>query len=268
MAGSTTPAGRAGGGLTNAEQRGRVKAAFEPFALFLGRLGLTPNGLTLVGFAITAVAAVLAGLQLWLVAGIVVLVGGVFDMFDGTLARATGKVSKLGAFFDSTFDRWGEAITWVGIIAGAIAAANALGAVLAALALSSAFMVSYARARAEGLGFSPGSGLANVGFAPREVRLVVLTIALVLTGLLGGLPAWSSADPTAGLTTAGSLPYLLGVGGIFVLATITVVQRVASVRAQARAAERASGDTPSGGMPGSTPDAGRGAATSMENTSR
>lgn len=241
-----TPAGRSGVGLTNAAQRSRIKAAFEPVALFLGRLGLTPNGLTLVGFAITAVAAVLAGLQLWLVAGIVVFVGGVFDMFDGTLARATGKVSPLGAFFDSTFDRWGEAITWVGVVAGAIAAGNALGAVLAALALSSAFMVSYARARAEGLGFSPGSGLANVGLAPREVRLVVLTVALLLTGLLGGLPAWSSADPTAGLSTAGSVPFLLGVGGIFVLATITVVQRVASVRAQALAAERAA-DAQSGG---------------------
>jgi hypothetical protein len=107
-------------------------------------------------------------------------------------------------------------------------------------------MVSYARARAEGLGFSPGSGLANVGLAPREVRLVILTIALLLTGLLGGLPAWSSADPIVGLTTAGSLPFLLGVGGIFVLATITVVQRVVSVRAQALAAERAS-DAQSGG---------------------
>jgi phosphatidylglycerophosphate synthase len=268
VTGSASPAGRAGGGLTNAEQRGRIKAAFEPLALFLGRLGLTPNGLTLVGFAITAIAALLAGLELWAVAGVVVFVGGVFDMFDGTLARATGKVSKLGAFFDSTFDRWGEAITWVGIVAGAIAAANALGAVLAALALSSAFMVSYTRARAESLGFAPGSGLANVGLAPREVRLVVLAIALILTGLLGGLPAWSSADPTAGLATAGSLPFLLGVGGIFVLATITVVQRVASVRAQALAAERSADDAPSGGTPGSTPDAGRGAGTSMENTPR
>ena len=246
MTGSSTPTGPAGGGLTNAEQRSRIKAAFEPIALFFGRLGLTPNGLTLLGFAITAVAAVLAGFQLWAVAGIVVFVGGVFDMFDGTLARATGKSSKLGAFFDSTFDRWGEAITWVGIIAGAIAASNALGAVLSSLALSSAFMVSYARARAEGLGFAPGSGLANVGFAPREVRLVVLAIALILTGLLGGLPAWSSVDPTAGLATAGSLPFLVGVGGIFVLATITVVQRVASVRAQALAAERAA-DAQSGG---------------------
>ena len=110
---------------------------------------------------------------------------------------------------------------------------------LSILALASAFMVSYARARAEGLGFSPGSGLASVGLAPREIRLVVLTIALILTGILGGVAPWDPADPTAGLATAGNAPFLLGVGAIFVLATITVIQRVASVRAQALAAERA-----------------------------
>ena len=231
------------GSLTSAGQRQAVKRAFEPVALLLGRLGLTPNGLTLVGFGITLVAAVLAGFQLWMVAGVIVMVGGVFDMFDGTLARATGKVGPLGAFFDSTFDRWGEALTWVGVAAGCMAAGNDLAATLSILALASAFMVSYARARAEGLGFSPGSGLASVGVAPREIRLVVLTVALVLTGILGGVAPWDPADPTAGLTTAGNAPFLLGVGAIFVLATITVVQRVANVRAQARAAERTAAST-------------------------
>ncbi len=240
--GGSRPGGANGGrsgSFTSAEQRRAVKGFFEPVALLLGRLGLTPNGLTLLGFGITIVAAILAGVQLWLLAGIVVIVGGIFDMFDGTLARATGKVSSLGAFFDSTFDRWGEAITWVGIAVGCIAAANALAATLSILALSSAFMVSYARARAESLGFSPGSGLASVGLAPREIRLVILTIALLLTGILGGVAPWSAADPTAGLASAGSAPFLLGVGAIFVLATITVVQRVVNVRGQSLAAERA-----------------------------
>lgn len=239
--GTGGPGTKRSGSLTSADQRAAVKRVFEPVALFFGKLGLTPNGLTLLGFAITIGAAVIAGLQLWLVAGIVVIVGGIFDMFDGTLARATGKVSPLGAFFDSTFDRWGEAITWVGIAVGCMAAGNGLAATLSILALSSAFMVSYARARAEGLGYSPGSGLASVGLAPREIRLVILTVALILTGLLGGVAAWSAADPTAGLATAGTAPFLIGVGAIFVLATITVVQRVVNVRGQALAAERAAG---------------------------
>ena len=83
------------------DTRSRIKKVGEPIALFFGRLGLTPDGLTLVGFAITAVGAVLLGLEQWVAGGLVVFVGGVFDMFDGTLARATGRVSKLGAFMDS-----------------------------------------------------------------------------------------------------------------------------------------------------------------------
>ena len=98
--------------------RARVKKAFEPIALGMGRLGLTPDALTLIGFAITVVGAILIAQQLWLLGGVVVLLGGIFDMFDGTLARATGRVSNLGAFMDSVFDRAGEAIVYVGIVIG------------------------------------------------------------------------------------------------------------------------------------------------------
>ena len=85
----------------------------------MGRAGLTPDALTLIGFGITSVGAALLVLQQWTIGGIVVFIGGAFDMFDGTLARATGKVSRLGAFMDSVFDRAGEAIVYIGIIAGA-----------------------------------------------------------------------------------------------------------------------------------------------------
>ena len=84
----------------------------------MGRIGLTPDGLTLIGFAITGVGAVLVGAQQWIIGGIVVFIGGVFDMFDGTLARATGQSSKLGAFMDSTFDKAGEILVFIGCIAG------------------------------------------------------------------------------------------------------------------------------------------------------
>src|SRR5436189_258951 len=82
----------------------------DPIALAMGRAGLTPDALTLIGFGITVVGALLLVVNLWLLGGIVVFLGGAFDMFDGTLARATNQVSKLGAFMDSVFDRWGEAI--------------------------------------------------------------------------------------------------------------------------------------------------------------
>lgn len=206
--------------------RDRVRHLGEPVALLFGRIGLTPNGLTLVGFAITVAGAALAGLELWLAAAVVVFVGGAFDMFDGALARATGRASKVGAFLDSVFDRWGEAIVYVGIIAGCLSAGFNPGVGLAAFAMAAAFLVSYARARAEGLGFATGPGIAAVGLAPREVRLVVLSLGLLGTGLLGGL---ETADGPKALAVA------LGLIGI--LATITVIQRIIHVMQQAAASD-------------------------------
>jgi CDP-diacylglycerol--glycerol-3-phosphate 3-phosphatidyltransferase len=192
--------------------RDRVRGIATPVALALGRAGLTPNALTLIGFGGTVAAAIAAGLQAWTLAGILVLVFGVFDMFDGTLARATGTASKLGAFMDSVFDRWGEGIVYVGIVAGCLAADFDQGAFLAAAALTSAFMVSYARAKSEGLGFSEGTGMAAVGLAPREVRIVILTIGLLWDGLAG--------DPT---------PLAASLALITILATITTLQRITFV---------------------------------------
>jgi CDP-diacylglycerol--glycerol-3-phosphate 3-phosphatidyltransferase len=200
--------------------RDRVRGIATPVALAMGRVGLTPNALTLIGFGGTIVAAIAAGLQAWLPAGVLVLVFGAFDMFDGTLARATGRASKLGAFMDSVFDRWGEGIVYVGIVAGCVAAGFDQGAILSAAAMTSAFMVSYARAKSEGLGFTEGSGMAAVGLAPREVRLVILTVGLLWTGL-------------AGTTT----PLAASLGLIAILATITVIQRVIHVINQNRQQE-------------------------------
>ena len=171
------------GSFVSPELRTRVRGLAEPIGRGLARLGLSPNALTLIGFGIAVLAAVAAGAGTWLVAGLLVIFGGVFDMFDGMVARATGKVSKAGAFIDSTFDRWGEAVVYVGIVWGAIDLGTQRTPILAAAAMASAFMVSYTRARAESLGFAPGTGMANVGLAPREVRLVVLTVGVMLAGV-------------------------------------------------------------------------------------
>jgi CDP-diacylglycerol--glycerol-3-phosphate 3-phosphatidyltransferase len=203
-------------------ERDRIKRTFEPIALAMGRAGLTPDALTLIGFAITIGGAVLLGLQAWLVGGIVVFVGGVFDMFDGTLARATGQAGPRGAFMDSVFDRWGEAIVYVGIAAGAVAAGLEVGAVLATAAMAAAFMVSYARSRSDGLGFTAGTGMAAVGLAPREIRLVILSAGLIIAGIVG---------VTAELQ-GGSLVLAATLGLIAILGTITVIQRIVHVRGQ------------------------------------
>jgi phosphatidylglycerophosphate synthase len=206
-----------------------------PIAVGLGRLGLSPNALTVIGFLIAVVAAAAAAAQAWLPAGLLVIFGGVFDLFDGALARATGKVSKLGAFMDSTFDRWGEGVVYVGITWGALDMGISLPVVLSALAMSSAFMVSYTRAKSESLGFAPGKGMANVGLAPREVRLVILTIGLVAAGLLPGLPQdTGSAGAMAYPPSALALDAALGL--IAVLATITTIQRIVATVGQANRA--------------------------------
>jgi CDP-diacylglycerol--glycerol-3-phosphate 3-phosphatidyltransferase len=200
------------------ESRGRIKRIFEPIALGMGRLGLTPNALTLIGFAITAAGAVLVGVQAWIVGGIVVFVGGVFDMFDGTLARATGQSSKFGAFMDSTFDKAGEILVFLGCLY-ALANSNvgSVPVLVAAAAMGAAIMVSYTRAKSDALGYSSGMGLAAVGVMPREIRLVIISLGIVLTGTSIGIS---------------SLEFALGV--ILVGSVITVIQRILHVRGQAR----------------------------------
>lgn len=214
------------GSFVSPELRTRVRGMAEPVGRGLARLGLTPNMLTLIGFGIAVLAAVAAALQAWFVAGLLVIFGGIFDMFDGLVARATGKVSTAGAFMDSTFDRWGEAVVYVGIVYGCVAAGFDLGAVLAAAAMAAAFMVSYTRARAESLGFAPPAGMAAVGFAPREVRLVILTVGLVLVGLTG-FPLVAEVAGTGEPTSSPSGVILaIALGLLAILATITTIQRI------------------------------------------
>ena len=201
------------------ESRGRIKKVFEPIALAMGRVGLTPNGLTLIGFGISIVGAALLVAQLWVLGGIVVFIGGAFDMFDGTLARATGKVSAFGAFMDSVFDRWGEAIVYLGIAWGGVLAGEDTVAILATAALGAAFMVSYTRAKSEGLGFSPGIGMAAIGVMPREIRLIVLSLGLIVAGA------------TANLTILSAALAIIAVGAV-----ITVIQRILQTRSQADSA--------------------------------
>ena len=219
------------GSLVSPETRARVRGLMTPIAVGLGRLGLTPNGLTLIGFGSAIIAAGFAVAQLWLPAGLLCVFGGVFDLFDGALARATNKAGPLGAFMDSTFDRWGEAILYIGVVWGAMTLGLDLAVVLAAAAMGSAFMVSYTRAKSESLGFAPGTGMANVGLAPREIRIVILTIGLVLAGLL---PA--TADGAA--TPPNVIALELALGLIAVLATITTIQRIVVTWNQARPPEQ------------------------------
>jgi len=226
------------GSVVSPELRARVRGMALPVALAFGRLGLTPNALTVLGFGISIVAAFAAAQQAWIAAGLLVIFGGVFDLFDGALARATNRVSRLGAFHDSVFDRAGEAVLYLGIAigcleGGGIAPMFTIGAVLAAAAMGASFMVSYTRAKSESLGFTPGTGMANVGVAPREVRLVLLTIGLILTGSFGGVQQHSPLLDLLEAPWFGGRPILAAaLALITILATITTIQRIIHVTRQ------------------------------------
>lgn len=221
------------GSIVSPELRARVRGVATPIAVGFGRLGLTPNHLTLIGFGIAVVAAAAAWQESWLAAGVLVLVGGVFDLFDGALARATGRTSRLGAFMDSVADRAGEGVVYVGIIAGCLWSGLREGVVLGAAAMAAAFLVSYVRAKSESLGFTSGTGMAAVGVAPREMRIVILALGLVLVGQgpVNLVPPAGSNCIESCIQSSGMI--LLGaLGLITVLATVTTVQRIVHVMRQ------------------------------------
>lgn len=219
--------------------RVRVRSSIEtPVARTFGRLGLTPNGLTLIGFGIALLAAACAATQGWILAGPIVAFGAIFDLFDGALARATNKTSNVGAFLDSVFDRAGEAVVYIGIAIGLMKAGEPtldipFGVSVTVSAMAAAFMVSYTRAKSESLGFSAGKGMANVGLAPREIRVVILAIGLTAAGMTSS----TIADYPAGVIPPTPLwwTFLIGsVALIAVLATITTIQRILFVYRQSK----------------------------------
>jgi CDP-diacylglycerol---glycerol-3-phosphate 3-phosphatidyltransferase len=151
------------------------RGAVQPLALALARAGIQANWLTYLGFALNVVVAILVS-QGWLgVGGAMFLIVNALDFLDGAVARAAGTAGAFGAFLDSVLDRYSEAVVFVGLIVWYARDGDTLAVVVSALALSGSFMVSYCRARAEGLGLD-----CEVGLLQRPERIVVLGIGLML----------------------------------------------------------------------------------------
>ncbi|HEV7216029.1 MAG TPA: CDP-alcohol phosphatidyltransferase family protein [Chloroflexota bacterium] len=150
----------------------------------LVRFGITPNMVTIVGLLLSGVTAlVLAGGQ-FVAGGLLVLFSGAFDMLDGGLARASGGGSKFGAFFDSTLDRLSEGVIYLGLLYWFTVTQRPLLAVLIYLVVLGSLLISYSRARAEGLGLE-----CKVGLLARPERVILLGLALVVDGAgLAALP--------------------------------------------------------------------------------
>ena len=137
----------------------------------LGAAGVNPNVLTVLGFVVTLLAALAFGVGWfrWAAAGI--FLSGFLDMLDGQVARRANRVTPFGAFLDSTLDRYSDIMLYLGLVTYYATIGRFFYVVLAAIAMSSSFMVSYARARAEALIPS-----CKVGFMERPERLVLLIL--------------------------------------------------------------------------------------------
>jgi CDP-diacylglycerol--glycerol-3-phosphate 3-phosphatidyltransferase len=135
---------------------------------------LTPNKISLTGFALNVVAAVLVTQRLFFLAGIAFIVGSVMDMLDGRYSRMSGKGTPFGAFLDSTLDRIEEGVVLTAVAAYFAARGDELATGATVLTVVGSYMVSYTRARAEALGVE-----CKVGVATRPVRVVILSAGLV-----------------------------------------------------------------------------------------
>lgn len=136
---------------------------------------VTPNMLTVMGLLLNLVTAAVIAAGHAGIGGGLLLVAGIFDMFDGALARVTGKASAFGAFFDSTLDRIAEAGIGLGLLWYYNAHHNGPGATLLYLVVIGSLMISYARARAEGLNIE-----CKVGLMARPERVIALAVGLML----------------------------------------------------------------------------------------
>ena len=140
-------------------------------------IGIGPNVATLLGVAIAGVGAYFASQGEFLIAGIIVLVGSAFDLVDGGLARKAGVVSSRGALLDSVLDRVSESLIFLGLIFYYTNpdAMNQTNSVLTLIALTGSLMISYVRARAEGLGLH-----GKAGFMTRPERVAIVSVMLII----------------------------------------------------------------------------------------
>jgi len=172
-------------------------SVIQPIALFLAKLGLTPNTVTVLGFLMTAAVAVVLATGRTQLAGVLLIGTLAFDAVDGTLARLMGTASRFGAFLDSTLDRWAEVVLYGALVWLFLENGQDTGVLLAVAAMATSLMVSCTRDRAEGAGFQCKEGLLT-----RFER-----VAILIAGLIFNQIVWALAI-------------------IAILAGITAVQRI------------------------------------------
>jgi CDP-diacylglycerol--glycerol-3-phosphate 3-phosphatidyltransferase len=186
------------------EVQERARRVLDPLVGFLVRHRVSPLLLTALGFLLSVAAALAVWRDALPVAGLLLLAGGLADTLDGPVARATGSASKFGAFIDSTIDRYSEIAVFVALAWRLRFDVALVGVVVAVVG---SLMVSYTRARAEGLGEE-----CRVGLLERPERLVILILAL--------MAGWKAT--------------VVAIWVLAVLANLTAVQRIVHVARRTR----------------------------------
>lgn len=167
--------------------RGPMYRITGPLIRWMIRVGIHPNAVTTAGFVVTLAAGYFFHLDHVRTAGFFVLLGGLFDVLDGRVARESGLASKFGSFYDSTLDRISEIVVYLGLASlynNVLTQEGDIAMVyVVMLAMGGSLMVSYTRARAQGLGLD-----CTVGLMQRPERIVLLGVAAMFFGLdLDGL---------------------------------------------------------------------------------
>ncbi|NJD11709.1 MAG: CDP-alcohol phosphatidyltransferase family protein [Gemmatimonadetes bacterium] len=217
--------------------RGPVYGIIDPVIRWLARRRVHPNLLTSLGFLVTASSGLAFHQHHVRTAGLLILLGGFFDILDGRVARVTGLGSKFGAFYDSTLDRISEIVVFLGMLSLYNDYRLKLGDVgmiyLIMLAMAGSLMISYTRARAEALGLD-----CRVGLMPRAERVLLIGLAALAFG-----EAWDG------------LVLKVVIAVLAVTTNLTAFQRIAWVYRHARG-------VPLGDAPARKPDTpGDGAVT-------
>lgn len=222
----------------NGLQQG-IYVVINPFVRLLIRMGVTPNMVTTVGFLGNAAAAAVmmwAGIKLstegildWSLliwAGAMIIGFSLFDMLDGQVARLGNMASSFGAMYDSVLDRYCEMLTLGGITYFLFCSGSISGVIITFLAMVGSIMVSYTRARAEGLGVE-----CKIGFMQRPERVVVTAVAALATGITGvNISPLSEFDPNIILISA--------MGIIAIFANLTTFARLGYAKRQLIAKDR------------------------------
>ncbi len=150
----------------------------RPLSLLARKINLAPNTITVIGLLMTLVAALVLSWNL-LMGGILILLSGLFDILDGVAARTHNRVSEFGAFFDSVIDRYSDSVLFAGLAWYFLASDSMTGAWLSIGSMIGALLVSYTRARAEGLGRE-----CKAGIMERPERIVLMAFGAITGWIL------------------------------------------------------------------------------------